>query len=101
MEIFRTRRQYPAAPPLVLKRENTPSGQERVFLFVFNSTLWADLGQKTKKEKGPATASKTDPFSSGVWSYILESIFVFGLCAKILLKSYLYNKPPIMLMSIK
>jgi hypothetical protein len=44
-------------------------------------------------EKESATASKTDS-SSVECGVILESIFVFGFCARILLKSYLYNKAP-------
>ncbi len=44
-------------------------------------------------EKESATASKTDS-SSVECGVILESIFVFGFCARILLKSYLYNNSP-------
>jgi hypothetical protein len=44
-------------------------------------------------EKESATASKTDS-SSVECGVILESIFVFGFCARFLLKSYLYNMTP-------
>ena len=39
------------------------------------------------KSEEPVTARKTGSSVCGVWSYILESMFVFGFCIRILFKS--------------
>ena len=45
------------------------------------------------KSEEPVTARKTGSSVCGVWSYILESMFVFGFCIRYLFKSYFHDNP--------
>lgn len=61
-------------------------------LAIKNGRCGREMYRKSQKNEEPVTARKTGSSVCGVWSYILESMFVFGFCIRILFKSYLYNK---------